>query len=421
MDAKYPLISIGELEAKGAIIAVQDGNHGEKHPISADYVTEGIPFVMANDIKDNFLDLANCHFITEDHARRLRIGFSITGDVLLTHKGTLGNVALVKEVDPFIMLTPQTTYYRTDNKQLLNSYLVFAFREPSFQARMRSGADQGTRPYIGIRAQRSLKILFPEFHIQRRIAEILAAYDNLIENNRRRIALLEESARLLYQEWFVHLRFPGYEHTPIIDGLSENWIIENIGNITTKLGSGITPRGGESSYLSEGTPLIRSLNVYDDKFQDKGLAFLSEEQAASMVGVTVESKDILLNITGASVARCCLAPERYLPARVNQHVMIIRVNPEKANPFFVYRAINSDERKRQLLSYAQKGSTREALTKDMIARFEIMLPTDSLMQQFGEIVESIFLQSENLALQNQKLSTARDLLLPRLMNGEISV
>jgi type I restriction enzyme S subunit len=161
--------------------------------------------------------------------------------------------------------------------------------------------------------------------------------------------------------------------------------------------------------------------VYDDLFLDEGLAFVSEDHAAALAGVTVESKDILLNITGASVARCCMGPERYLPARVNQHVMIIRIDPEKADPFFVHKAINSDERKRQLLSYAQKGSTREALTKGMVIGHEITLPSDALMRQFGEIAGLSFRQRENLALQNKKLRAARDLLLPRLMSGEIAV
>ncbi|UUZ62970.1 restriction endonuclease subunit S [Polaromonas sp. P1-6] len=267
---------------------------------------------------------------------------------------------------------------------------------------------------------RNTAIRLPMLDVQSRIASVLKSYDDLIENNRRRMALLEDSARLLYREWFVRLRFPGYEHTRIVDGVPQGWRKVSLAEITSKIGSGFTPRGGESSYLPEGTPLIRSMNVYDDLFDDGGLAFLGEDQAATLAGVTVESKDILLNITGASVARCCMAPERYLPARVNQHVMIIRVDPDKADPFFVHKAINSDERKRQLLSYAQKGSTREALTKEGMARFEVTLPTATLMRQFGEIAAQSFRQREVLALQNKKLRAAHDLLLPRLMSGEIA-
>ncbi len=276
-------------------------------------------------------------------------------------------------------------------------------------------------PHISGKEIAAFEFEMPLEEVQRRIATILTAYDDLIENNRRRIALLEESARLLYREWFVRLRFPGHESTRIVNGLPEGWKKVTLGELATKIGSGVTPRGGDASYLTEGIPLIRSMNIYDDRFDSDGLAFISDEQAARMSNVTVQSRDILINITGASVARCCMAPERLVPARVNQHVMIIRVDPSKASPCFVHAAINSEERKRQLLSYAQKGSTREALTKEGLSNFEITLPSPELVAHFGEIAECSFLQRETLALQNQKLRTARDLLLPKLMSGEIEV
>ena len=205
-----------------------------------------------------------------------------------------------------------------------------------------------------------------------------------------------------------------------MDGLPEGWRRARLEEITTKVGSGFTPRGGESAYVAEGTALIRSQNVYDDLFLDEGLAFVGEDDAEALAGVTVEPKDILLNITGASVARCCMTPERHLPARVNQHVMILRVDPALADPFYVHKVINSDERKRQLLSYAQKGATRQALTKQMLLDFEIVLPTPAIMRSFGEFASVCFRQREVLAAQNHKLRSARDLLLPRLMNGELA-
>ena len=203
--------------------------------------------------------------------------------------------------------------------------------------------------------------------------------------------------------------------------MPEGWRKVTLGELATKIGSGVTPRGGDASYLTEGVPLIRSMNIFNDRFDPDGLAFISDEQAARMANVIVQSRDILINITGASVARCCMAPERFVPARVNQHVMIIRVDPAKSAPFFVHAAINSDDRKRQLLSYAQKGSTREALTKETLSNFEITLPSHQLAAHFGEIAKCNFLQRETLALQNQKLRAARDLLLPKLMSGEIEV
>lgn len=282
-------------------------------------------------------------------------------------------------------------------------------------------ASGGTRKALTKEMIERFEIPQPSLETQKRISGILRGYDDLIDNNRRRMALLEDSARQLYREWFVRLRFPGHEHTPIVDGVPQGWRKVTLTQITSKIGSGATPKGGEAAYQLEGVTLIRSMNVYDDLFDDAGLAFLNDDQAAGLANVVVEPNDILLNITGASVARCCMAPERYLPARVNQHVMIIRVDPKKANPFFVHKAINSDECKRLLLSFARKGSTREALTKEEMANFEITIPTSALMEQFGEIAADAYAQREGLAKQNQKLRQARDLLLSRLMSGEVIV
>jgi type I restriction enzyme S subunit len=107
--------------------------------------------------------------------------------------------------------------------------------------------------------------LRPPPDTQERIADILSAYDDLIENNGRRMALLEEAARQLYREWFVRLRFPGHEHTRSIDGVPEGWRKVPLEEITTKIGSGFTPRGGESSYLPDGIPLIRSVAAWRPK------------------------------------------------------------------------------------------------------------------------------------------------------------
>ena len=154
------------------------------------------------------------------------------------------------------------------------------------------------------------------------------------------------------------------------------WDLTPLKKITTKIGSGATPRGGKNSYKTEGITLIRSLNVYDFEFSYEGLAFITEGQASEtrLARVIVEPKDILLNITGASVARCCMVPEHLLPARVNQHVSLVRVDLDRADSYYVLYCINSPAYKHQLLTMAQGGTTREALTKEIIGNFEIPLP-----------------------------------------------
>ena len=145
-------------------------------------------------------------------------------------------------------------------------------------------------------------------------------------------------------------------------------------DITTKIGSGATPLGGKQSYKTTGVALIRSLNVFDLKFTYDELAYINDEQAKKLDNVNLESNDILLNITGASVARCCILPKNLLPARVNQHVSIIRINKELANPHFIQYLLVSPYYKQKLLSIAQGGATREALTKEAIENFEVAIP-----------------------------------------------
>ena len=190
MGSLFPKHTIGQLEREGCILAIQDGNHGEKHPTSKDYVSEGVPFLMASNVVNGQVDTGNCKFIPRSLADSLRIGFARPGDVLLTHKGSIGNVGIVPNGFDYVMLTPQVTYYRLDTKKLDNSFLAFAFRHPLFSDEMALVSAQSTRPYIGITAQRHLAIYHPPLPAQRKIASILSAYDDLIENNTRRIAIL---------------------------------------------------------------------------------------------------------------------------------------------------------------------------------------------------------------------------------------
>ncbi len=164
------------------------------------------------------------------------------------------------------------------------------------------------------------------------------------------------------------------------------WNTVSLGDYCSKIGSGVTPRGGESVYQQTGVTFIRSQNVYNGIFATEGLAFLDEEQADKLKGVTVERDDILLNITGDSVARCCRVPEAILPARVNQHVAIIRPNPEDFDPRFVAYYLNTPFMQSTMLSFAGSGGTRKALTKEMIERFSIPKPPRVLQTHLADIL-----------------------------------
>ncbi|PCC82456.1 restriction endonuclease subunit S [Corynebacterium accolens] len=140
--------------------------------------------------------------------------------------------------------------------------------------------------------------------------------------------------------------------------------------LTTKIGSGSTPRGGKSAYIGSGIPIIRSQNIMDLSFHESGLAFISEEQAQSMESVSVHLNDVLLNITGDSTARVAIWNRRQ-QARVNQHVAIIRANPDQLDPYWLMYWLYSPEVKQHLLMLASSGASRAALTKGMLEQLEL--------------------------------------------------
>ena len=161
----------------------------------------------------------------------------------------------------------------------------------------------------------------------------------------------------------------------------KSWEQKQLGDITTKIGSGATPKGGKGAYQDEGVTLIRSMNVHNGRFEYRDLAHISDEQASKLDNVTVKENDVLLNITGASVARSCVVPSQVLPARVNQHVCIIR-GKECIIPEFLNNLLIDDNFQHFLWGIAGSGATREAITKQQVEDLQIILPPIELQIEF---------------------------------------
>ena len=166
----------------------------------------------------------------------------------------------------------------------------------------------------------------------------------------------------------------------------EEWKKYKLGEITSKIGSGATPKGGRDSYLGGNIALIRSQNVLDFSFSKLGLAYINEVQAEKLSNVEVYEKDVLLNITGDSVARVCIVPNNVLPARVNQHVAIIRGNDKVDYRYLLYYL---QYIKPQLLSLSQGGATRNALTKKMIEELEVKMPSKGIQKEIVSILYAL--------------------------------
>jgi type I restriction enzyme S subunit len=264
-------------------------------------------------------------------------------------------------------------------RQFDPSYLRHLLVGDSFHAEfMRTVSGVGgsllrARPsYVG-----EIKIPLPSLSEQRRIAEVLDRAEALRAKRRAALAQLDTLTQAIFLDMFGD---------PATN--PRRWPKISLGEHTSKIGSGATPLGGDASYKSSGIALIRSMNVRDGYFLKDGLAFIDDGQAAKLDGVTVQEGDVLLNITGASVARVCRAPAYVLPARVNQHVSIIR--PDKTlDAVYLEQLLLSQSIKRRLLRIASSGATRQAITKNELDNFAIMCPPESVQRQFADIAANI--------------------------------
>ena len=224
---------------------------------------------------------------------------------------------------------------------------------------------------------KEVQIEYPDYRRQENVVKILDKVSDLIETRQHEIKRLDDLIKARFVELFGN---------PVLN--EKGWESNLLAQLTLKIGSGATPKGGREAYQEEGIALIRSMNVYNGKFEYKDLAHISDEQAAKLDNVIIKESDVLLNITGASVARSCVVPNQILPARVNQHVCIIRCK-ECIEPIFLNRLLIDDNYQKLLWEIAGSGATREAITKQQVERLKIILPPIELQNQFADFVRQV--------------------------------
>ena len=210
---------------------------------------------------------------------------------------------------------------------------------------------------------------------QYKIVNILDKVDLLISLYTEKLKKFDELTKSLFIEMFGD---------PISN--PKEWKKKKCKNILTKIGSGATPQGGSESYKEEGISLIRSMNVHNGRFESKDLAYIDEKQAQKLDNVNIKENDVLINITGASVARCCIVPSDVIPARVNQHVSVLRCSDMVNSIFLCYQIINDSYQNLLKKIGTSGGATREAITKKQIEDLEVILPPIELQNKFANFV-----------------------------------
>jgi len=264
-------------------------------------------------------------------------------------------------------------FHIKDLKSLIPEYLYYALESVDF-LKYTDKAVKGKT--LNKEKLKKIRIPISSLLVQLKISKILNKIQKIIENKRKQIILFDELIKSRFIEMFGD---------PIKN--DKGWEKEKLGEVTNKISSGATPTGGKENYKTSGISLIRSMNVHNGYFEYKDLAYISNEQARQLKNVEVELEDILLNITGASIARSCLVPSNIIPARVNQHVMIIRIKNKILNSIFLNNLFLNNVYKQKLINLGEaNGATRQALTKIQIEKLEIILPPLSLQNEFAEFV-----------------------------------
>ena len=299
-------------------------------------------------------------------------------------------------------------------------YALFARREHIRE--LATEASHGTKK-LETPTLAAVELPMPKPEIQRRTVEVASAYDELMENNRRRMGLLEEAARLLYREWFVRLRSPGHEHTRITHGVPDGWEKKTLEEVCSE-GDGIQtgPFGSQlhqADYTDEGVPVVMPTNIIGFRISVDGIARIPEELADKLGRHRMIPGDTVYGRRG-DIGRRAFISRRHAGWFCGTGSLRIRPNLKAINPRYLFDTLGSPETAGTIANRA-KGATMPNLNGGVLKSVPVLVAPRSLQDIYAEQVEPMADMIETLAVQNQKLRAARDLLLPRLMSGEIAV
>lgn len=369
----------------------------------------GPRFLRITDIVPNSIDWISVPYCQIGDDDKEKFSLSV-GDIVVARTGaTVGYAKLIrKPVDA--IFASYLVRFRVDRTKADPTFVGYLVESQAYRTFVQSRIGGAAQPNASAPVLGSFEFFLPPSRAQQRITSILSTYDDLIENNRRRMALLEESARLLYREWFVWLRFPGHEHTRIIDGVPEGWEKRNLGSVAEVNRQSLTAAyDGEIEYIdiSSVTPShINETTTYN--FCD----------APSRARRIVQHGDIIWS---------CVRPNRRSHAVIWQPPSNLIVStgfavitPAELPTSYLYQATTTDAFVGYLENHA-RGAAYPAVVASDFERAMIVVPPKMLVTSFDELVKPLLTQTHYLQQQNQKLRAARDLLLPHLMSGEIAV
>lgn len=386
-------------------ISIADGDH-QPPPKSE----TGIPFVTIANIQNNQFDFTNSMFVPVSYYEKLdEKRKAHKDDVLYSVVGSFGIPVLIKTELPFVF--QRHIAILRPSKKIDSRFLYYTMLSRDFYMKADAAAIGAAQRTISLTALRNIEINVPPIETQRRIADILSAYDDLIENNRKQIKLLEESAQRLYKEWFVDLRFPGHEHTRIVDGIPEGWKIRAVSDFG-KVVTGKTPSTSKSEYYDGNIPFVTIPDMHNTIFPLSTEKHLSEQGANTQKSKFIPPNSVMVSCI-ATVGLVSITSQQ---CQTNQQINSV-VLKSQLDLYFLYFAM---KRIKSLLDgVGSNGATMTNVNKMKFENINILYPESHLINCFFEFSMPVFRKILILSKENLQLQQVRDRLLPKLMSGEV--
>ncbi|SHL69716.1 restriction endonuclease subunit S [Fibrobacter sp. UWH4] len=396
-----------------------DAKSGKRLPLGSDFSKEitKYKYIRARDIKQGKIDVSNCGYISEEVKKKISKYIIEENDVAITIVANIGDVGFCGQDASGANLTENAVRLTNFNPQkCFSKYLAYYLAQPCLKKYMEGLAIGAAQAKLGIYKVNQIKVQLPLVEEQKKITSIIENYDNLIENNNKRIKILEQMVENLYKEWFVRFRFPGHETVPIENGIPKGWRIdkiENISNVTDGVHNTIqdTPN---SPYL-----LLSCKNIKDGKIQiGENERTIDEKTFFTLRKRTQLSKgDILITSVG-TIGDVHLLNQEPSYIEFQRSVAIIKPNKELVNSCYLYETFKS---MRKEFENAAHGAAQQCLFIGDINRMKVCLPPFKICQLFEKKVQQIYDLILTLSNQCDNLIKQRDLLLPRLMSGKLAV
>lgn len=406
---KWEIAKLGDISRN-----IQTGPFGSQLHQS-DYSESGIPVVMPKDLLGGKISEESIARVDKTHVERLCRHKIETGDILYSRRGDVGRCAYVTEKEVGWLCGTGCLRVTIDSEKADSRFVFFQLQHPDTVGWVEKHAVGATMLNLNTTILSSVPIRLPALESQKRIANVLSAYDDLIENNQKQIKLLEEAAQRLYKEWFVDLRFPGHENTKIVDGVPEGWKIASIADICDTVGGG-TPSTKIQSYYEKGDILWVTPTDITRNFS---LALLDTEKKITPEGLKNSSAKMLPAETILMTSRASVGFFGMCKYEVCTNQGFISCIPKREN-LQMYLLFNLKSRVEEIRQKAG-GSTYLEISKTVFRELKIILPKDEVLAEYQKNVHDIFDEIYCRTEMIKSLVDMRKRLLPKLMSGEVEV